>query len=64
MSIKNFEGMFNNLNNEFVDLKSKIDGLINKYADMEKQLEKQKKYKFNCRNCNKKFENPCRVSKP
>ena len=57
MSVRDFEAMFTNLNIEFVDLKSKIDVLINKYAEIEKQLEKQKKFRFKCRKCNKKYEN-------
>ena len=37
--------------------KYKKDVLINKYADIEKQLEKQKKFRFKCRKWNKKYEN-------
>ena len=57
MSVRDFETIFQNLNNEFGDLKSKIDVLIKKYDGLEKQIEKQKKFKFKCRKCGKKFEN-------
>ena len=57
MSVKDFEPVFSTLNTEFVDLKSKVETLINKYEDLEKQLKKQKKFKFKCNQCKKKFEN-------
>ena len=56
MSVKDFEPVFSTLNTEFVDLKSKVDTLINKYKDLEKQLKKQKKFSFKCNQCKKKFE--------
>jgi hypothetical protein len=57
MSAKEFEALFNNLNTVFIDLHSKIDVIINKYEDLEKQLKRHKKSTFKCRKCFKKFEN-------
>ena len=56
MSMKDFEPVFSTLNTEFIDLKSKVDTLINKYEVLEKQLKKQKKFRFKCNQCKKKFE--------
>ena len=49
MSVKDIESVFLSLNIEFVDLKSKMDIIINKYED-------QKKCQLKCSNCSKKFE--------
>ena len=57
MSVKDFEPLFSALNTEFVGLTSKLDTLINKYEDLEKQLKKRTKFTFRCNKCNKKFEN-------
>ena len=57
MSVKDFEPLFSTLNTAFLGLTSKIDTLINKYEDLEKQLKKKKKFSFKCNKCNKKFEN-------
>ena len=56
MSVKDIETVFLSLNTMFEDLKGKIDGLTNKYEDLEKQLKKQKKSSFKCNTCSKKFE--------
>ena len=57
MSVRDFEPIIQHLNTEFVELKSKIDVLIKKYEGIEKQIEKQKKFRFKCRKCGNKFEN-------
>ena len=57
MTVKDNENAFNNLSTEFVDLKSKLDGLIKKYDDLENELLKEKKFQFKCSKCKKKFEN-------
>ena len=56
MSVKDIEPLFQNLSAEFVDLTSKIDIIIKKYENLEKELQKQKKFQFKCSKCNKKFE--------
>ena len=56
MSVKDIESVFLSLNIEFVDLKSKMDIIINKYEDLEFELQNQKKCQFKCSNCSKKFE--------
>ena len=41
----------------FVDLHSKIDVIINKYLNLERHLQRQRKSSFKCKKCYKKFEN-------
>jgi hypothetical protein len=43
MSVKDIETVFLSLNTMFEDLKGKIDGLSNKYEDLEKQLKKKRR---------------------
>ena len=56
MSVKDIESVFLSLNIEFVDLKSKMDIIINKYEDLEFELQNKKKCQLKCSNCSKKFE--------
>ena len=56
MSFQEFEPIFHNLNEEFNNLKGKINILMNKFSDLEKQLKSNSKAKFRCSKCNKYFE--------
>ena len=56
MSDKNLVQVFRNLKTEFADLHTKIEGIINKYEVLEKQLESKKNGSFRCRKCKMKFE--------
>ena len=56
MSVEDFEPIFINLNTEFVDLKEKINSLILKYDNLEKELIEPKRNKFQCIKCNLRFE--------
>ena len=56
MSDKNLEEVFRNHKTEFNDLHTKIEGIINKYEVLEKQLESKKNGPFRCRKCKMKFE--------
>ena len=57
MSFPEFESIFCNLSEEFKNLKVKIGNLMNKYSELEKQIETNSKAKFQCNKCNKNFEN-------
>ena len=56
MSFQEFEPIFHNLNEEFNNLKGKINILMNRFSDLEKQLKSNSKAKFRCSKCNKYFE--------
>ena len=62
MAAKDFESIFRNLNSEFEDLKVKINLMIQKYDDLEKEIKKPKQ-KFQCIKCNLKFENTRELEK-
>ena len=63
MSAEDLELLFLNLQNEFAEFHSKIDGLIEKYEVLEKQLEKQIKGSFKCRKCKEKFDSLKKLKK-
>ena len=63
MTAKDLEPIFMNLNLEFVDLKDKINSLIKKYDNIEQELTKPKKNKFQCIKCNLKFESTRELEK-
>ena len=46
MAFQEFESIFFNLNEEFKNLKGKISSLMNKYSELEKQIENNTKSKF------------------
>ena len=62
MSLKDLELQFSSLQNVFTDLTSKIDTLINNYANLEKRYEKcvhknkKKKSSFKCQKCGEELE--------
>ena len=57
MSLESIEPLIHSLNRAFVELQSKIEGIVKKYEELEKKLEKQKKSSFKCRKCKQEFPN-------
>ena len=57
MAFQEFESIFFNLNEEFKNLKGKISNLMNRYSDLEKQLENNTKTKFKCNKCDENLQN-------
>ena len=57
MSIESIEPLIHSLNRAFVELQSKIEGIVKKYEELEKKLEKQNKSSFKCRKCKQEFAN-------